>query len=180
MKKKTAKPTRTEKRIGTLKRKEEKLKADFLEELKTTPVVQIAVQKVGMGRSTYYKWKNEDPVFAKSVESSLGVGVSFISDMAESQMIKKIKEGENVMIIFWLKNHHPSYNEKIMHRHEHKMLVEEDLSPGEIIQSIQACLNMGIYTKEFAERAIQEQIDRAVYEEKMKKSLGENYKNFYQ
>jgi flagellar motor switch protein FliG len=175
MKKKPAKPTRTEKRIVTLKKKEEKLKADFLEELKTTPVIQVAAQKIGMGRSTYYKWKNDDPVFAKAVESSLEVGASFINDMAESQLIKKIQEADNTMIIFWLKNHHPAYNEKILHRHEHKIEVERDFTPEEIIETIQACHNMGIYTDNYAKYATKVEEKKISHRQKMIEEDGDEY-----
>lgn len=85
--------------------------------------------------------------------------------MAESQVLKKIQEGDKTMIIFWLKNHHKSYNEKIYHRHEHRLEKEEnDITPEEIIEQIQAGFNMGIYTKEFVEYS------KGVQEEKMKKA----------
>ena len=40
----------------------------ILEQLKKTPIVQIACEKVGVGRSTYYRWKKEDSKFSSSAD----------------------------------------------------------------------------------------------------------------
>ena len=97
----------------TIELRQEKNKQDIVEQLKKTPVVEIACKKVGVGRSTYYRWRKEDKVFAQVVEESLEIGSSLISDMAESQLIKAIQDGNMTGIIFWLKNHHPTYANKL-------------------------------------------------------------------
>ena len=45
--------------------------------------------------------------------------------MAESKLIQNIQSGNNTAIIFWLKNHHKSYNERIVHEHEHTLELED-------------------------------------------------------
>ncbi|HBP50811.1 MAG: hypothetical protein US68_C0007G0017 [Candidatus Shapirobacteria bacterium GW2011_GWE1_38_10] len=80
--------------------------------LKTTPIVQIACQQAGISRATYYRWRKENEKFRKKSNVVLGNGTNFINDLAESQLIKKIKEGNLTAIIFWLKHHHQAYREK--------------------------------------------------------------------
>ncbi len=43
----------------------------LLEHLEKTPIVQIACEKGGIGRSTYYRWLQSDPVFAKKAKKAL-------------------------------------------------------------------------------------------------------------
>ncbi len=44
----------------------------LVEQLEKTPVVQIACEKTGVGRSTYYRWLKEDPEFSKDSAAALG------------------------------------------------------------------------------------------------------------
>lgn len=97
----------------TIELRQEKNKQELIEQLKRTPVVEIACKKANVGRSTYYRWRQEDAVFAKTADESLQLGTSLISDMAESQLIKAIQEGNMTSIIFWLKSHHNTYANKL-------------------------------------------------------------------
>lgn len=44
----------------------------LVEQLEKTPVVQIACEKSGVGRSTYYRWIKEDSEFSKESAAALG------------------------------------------------------------------------------------------------------------
>lgn len=46
-------------------------KALLLEHLEKTPIIQIACEKSGIGRSTYYRWIDQDKKFAKSARQAL-------------------------------------------------------------------------------------------------------------
>jgi len=92
-----------------------KSKASFLECLKTTPIIQVACQKTGISRATYYRWRKEDEKFKTKSDSSLKEGTYLINDMAESQLISLIKEKNMTAIIFWLKHHHKDYSENRMY-----------------------------------------------------------------
>jgi len=87
-----------------------KSKTQILELLKTTPIVQIACQKSGISRATYYRWRDTDKKFKEQSNLALKDGVGFINDLAESQLVSSIKEKNMTAIIFWLKNRHPSYD----------------------------------------------------------------------
>lgn len=93
--------------------RQERQKNSVLEQLKKTPVVEIACKKVGIGRSTYYRWRKEDASFLEATHNALETGCSLINDMAESQLIKAIQDGNMTGIIFWLKNHHYQYTNKL-------------------------------------------------------------------
>lgn len=88
-------------------------KKALVEQLRKTPIVQVSCEKLGISRATYYRWKKRDPKFAENTEIALQEGAQLINDMAESQLISAIKEGNLTGIIFWLKNHHRNYSPKL-------------------------------------------------------------------
>ncbi len=85
----------------------------MLEQLKKTPVVQIACEKTGIARSTFYRWKEEDPKFAKEADEALAEGVSLINDMAESQLLSAIRDRNISAIFYWLNHRHSAYSNKL-------------------------------------------------------------------
>jgi len=93
--------------------KNEKQKQLLLEQLRKTPIVELACEKAGVSRATYYRWRKENPEFAKISDEAITDGESFINDMSESQVISLIKDKNWPAISFWLKYHHPKYANKI-------------------------------------------------------------------
>ncbi len=88
-------------------------KKAILEQLKKTPIIQVTCEKLGISRATFYRWKKKDEKFAEEVDLALQEGSQLINDMAESQLIAAIKNGNLTGIIFWLKNHHKNYSPKL-------------------------------------------------------------------
>src|SRR3989344_1474231 len=129
-------------RLATLAAQTKVQKAELLEQLKKTPIIQTACNKVAVGRSTYYVWRKDDKEFARSADKALREGKGFISDMAISQLIKRIQEGNTTSIIFWLKNHHADYNDRVIHEHEHEHHFE--ISQEEQGSIAQALRNIGL------------------------------------
>lgn len=62
-------------------------------------IVTSACKKVGVGRTTFYGWLNDDEEFAKAVKDIENVALDF----AESQLHKQIKDGNPSSTIFYLK-----------------------------------------------------------------------------
>jgi len=62
-------------------------------------IVTTACRIVGVGRTTYYGWLNDDEEFAKKVEDIQNVALDF----AESQLHKQIGDGNTSATIFYLK-----------------------------------------------------------------------------
>lgn len=95
--------------MTSIDKRQAKQKAQVIEMLKKTPIIQIVCDKTGVSRATYYRWKKEDATFAKQAEEALDDGAKLVSDLAESQLISAIRSGNLTAIIFWLKYHHPAY-----------------------------------------------------------------------
>lgn len=90
-----------------------KTKELLIEQLKKTPIIQVACEKTSVGRATFYRWKNCDIEFSQKAEDALAEGSSLVSDIAESQLMSAIKDKNLTAIIFWLKHHHPAYATKV-------------------------------------------------------------------
>jgi len=88
-------------------------KKDLIEQLRKTPIIQFACEKMGGARATFYRWKKQDKEFADDVENAVNEGSQLINDMAESQLITAIRNSNLTAIIFWLKNHHKGYAPKL-------------------------------------------------------------------
>ncbi len=92
--------------------KTDKLRDLLIIALKELPIVQIACKKVGIGRTTYYRWrKNKN--FSVAADAALAEGEALITDMSESQLISLIRNGNFQAVQLWLKTHHPKYGTKV-------------------------------------------------------------------
>ncbi len=113
-----------------------KKKDKLIECLKTTPIIQVACQKIGISRATYYRWRIEDSDFKKLADSALKSGCNFINDLAESQLISLIKDKNPTMIIYWLNHHHMAYSDQqlLLNKREQQLilnaLIANDTKPA--------------------------------------------------
>ena len=102
-----------EKRKRTIKVRITKKRQEFLEQIKKTPIVQIACDKTGISRNSIYRWRKEDEQFRKAWDEAIAEGELLVNDMSESQLISLIKEKSWSSISFWLRHHHPKYADKL-------------------------------------------------------------------
>lgn len=116
------------KKKNVVQKRQEENKAKFIAKLREMPIIQVAAAQVGIHRDTYYEWCNTDSQFKKDCYEARVKGTAFVSDMMESLLIKSAKEGKLTAMIFWLKNHHPQYNDKRYHEHYHHMPQENVLT----------------------------------------------------
>lgn len=86
-------------------------KADFIERFKKTPIIQMVCEKVGIGRTTFYRWIKEDATFYQQYLEAETEGREFMGDAMESRLIQEANNGNLGAIIFYLKNNHPRYSE---------------------------------------------------------------------
>ena len=110
-------------------RESKRSKELLLEQLKKTPIVQIACDKIGLSRVSFYNWKKKDKEFAKQVDDALLDGRSLVNDLAESQLINAVKDRNITAIVAWLKHNHPSYKTKV--EIEGRVNVIEELTPAQ-------------------------------------------------
>lgn len=96
-----------------MSRNQDKDKQLLLAQLAKTPIVEAACKHIGLPRSTYYRWRNEDKSFAESCDETIEVSIGRINDLAESQLINAIKDQNMSAITFWLKHHHHRYRNRL-------------------------------------------------------------------
>lgn len=101
-------------------------KEEFLEKLEDMPIIQVVASQIGIHRSTYYRWYEEDPDFKNRADKALKSGEYFISDMMESLLIREAKAGKITPMIFWLKHHSPKYMEIRRYQHFHRHEFEDN------------------------------------------------------
>lgn len=80
---------------------------------KSLGVVTTACKRVGVGRTTYYDWYNNDKEFKARVDDLQNVALDF----AESQLHRQIAENNTSATIFYLKTKgkHRGYVERTEH-----------------------------------------------------------------
>lgn len=116
--------TKDEKRLETLAIETEKQKKALITHLRKMPIVQIACERSGVGRSTYYQWRAVDRIFARAADRALESGTFLINDMAVSKLIRKIQDENMPAINFWLTHNHPKYATVNRFIPEHEVLTE--------------------------------------------------------
>lgn len=123
-------------------KKTDKNKTALLEQLRKTPIVQIACEKLDIGRCTFYRWKKEDVEFAKQVENAIGDGRLMVNDLAESQLISAVKDRNFPAIAYWLKHHHPAYKTRVEIEGTVNTIQELSAEQKELVQKALALANI--------------------------------------
>lgn len=129
--------SREEKRLAKLAAETEKRKKMLVAQLRKTPIVQVACERLSIGRSTYYEWRRDDRIFARAADRALDHGRFFVNDLAESKLIALIKEGHLPAISLWLKHNNPRYTVTTRNLYEHE-IVSERPSAEEVNAAIHA------------------------------------------
>ena len=118
-----------EKAEMTIWTRQAKDKQEILEQLKKMPIIEIACKKSNIGRSTFYRWCQEDKEFKKAADEAMKEGESYICDMSESQLVSMIMDKKFPAIQLWLKTHHPKYTNRLEISGELTAREEDELSP---------------------------------------------------
>lgn len=75
-------------------------KVEFLKILEASAgMVATACRKADITRATYYKWRKDDPDFAEKCDDIKEIQ----KDAAEALILKKMKDGDTTMLIFFAK-----------------------------------------------------------------------------
>ena len=99
-----------------------KVKQKILSELERIPIIEIACKRLGIARSTFYRWIEVDDEFREAFQLAIDRGVDMINDMAESKLINGIKEDKHQSIVFWLRHNHPKYRSAYLNKSKKKSL----------------------------------------------------------
>ena len=93
--------------------KQKKQKELFVEQLKRTPIIQLVCEKLEIGRTTFYRWRNKDKKFFIECDTALEEGCALINDLAESTIISGMKNGNITACMYWLNHRHSTYKNKL-------------------------------------------------------------------
>lgn len=85
----------------------------MVEQLKKIPIIQVVCEKLGIARSTYYRWRIDNPKFAQQADLALREGIGLINDLAEGQLISAIRDQNLTAVMYWLNHRHASYTNKL-------------------------------------------------------------------
>jgi hypothetical protein len=90
-----------------------KIKTKLIEQLSKTPIVEIACQRAGIGRNSYYRWRRSSKKFADQCDRAIAEGCAFINDLAESQLLNAMKDKNLTAVMYWLNHRHNAYKNKL-------------------------------------------------------------------
>lgn len=80
--------------------KKQQVKKALLDALeKSLGIVTAACKSVGINRTTFYKYYNQDEEFKQAVDDIENIAI----DVAETSLMRQIKEGNTTATIFYLK-----------------------------------------------------------------------------
>lgn len=89
-------------------------KRAFIEQLRLKGAVYPACRVIGIGRTTAYRWYEEDPEFARAWEDSLEDAADVMeTSVYEDALGTEEKPGNALLKMFWLKAHRPKYRDRV-------------------------------------------------------------------
>ena len=97
----------------TIKIRQDKLRQALLEQLRRFPIREVAYEKVGISRMTCGRWRKSSKKFAEEIDAAMNEGREFINDLAESQVITLIRQGEIKAVRLWLQHNNSRYANKL-------------------------------------------------------------------
>lgn len=97
-------------------------------------IVTNACKAAGIGRRTYYNWREEDPEFAKACDDVSEQTIDFV----ESKLLENIRDGKEASQIFYLKTKakHRGYVERTEHTGADGGPLRAERSPEEVAREI--------------------------------------------
>ena len=79
------------------------IREQLIQELGKTGNIYWSCSKIGIDRSTFYRWKNKDKKFQEKVEMAEKMGRENICDISEHALFKNVKAGNQRAIEYALR-----------------------------------------------------------------------------
>ncbi len=86
-----------------------KIIEDICEELKKVPNIKYVCKKLGLDRSTFYRWRMRHHFFEQSITDAMYIGRYSINESAESIIINGVQNGDTKCATYWLSHNHERY-----------------------------------------------------------------------
>lgn len=90
-------------------KKRSKNQKKLLNELRNNPLIERACKKVGIARSTFYRWSEADLAFKEEAEAAIAAGRDKMNDFSESKLFEAIAAGNMQAIRYWLDHNSKRY-----------------------------------------------------------------------
>jgi len=87
-------------------------KQKLLKEIEKFGNVYLSCLKIGIGKATYYRWKQNDEKFRGLADEAERIGRENISEVAEYALLQNVKKGDQRAIEFALKHISERYKQK--------------------------------------------------------------------
>lgn len=100
-------------RKDSISARQNKIKEALLDQLRRTPTIETACQKVNVARATVYRWIAASKKFEKQIDAAQLEGRAFMLDIAENQLFSLIGEKKFEAIRLFLSTHNPRYGNKL-------------------------------------------------------------------
>lgn len=100
-------------RKDSIKGRQDAIKEALLDQLRRTPTIETACQKVKVSRATVYRWVAASKKFEKQIDEAQQEGRAFMVDIAENQLFSLIGEKKFEAIRLYLTTHNPRYGNKL-------------------------------------------------------------------
>lgn len=138
-------------------------KRSILNELGDNPLIERACKKIGIARSTFYRWCDADSEFKAKAEIAIEFGRGKLNDFAESKLMEAISTGNVQAIRYWLDHNSKRY--ALVSKSELKRLrffesIVNDLLDAAVAKDDHAVLRYITEMRKQAEEQIEEEKNR--------------------
>ncbi|MBI3633850.1 MAG: hypothetical protein HY226_06220 [Candidatus Vogelbacteria bacterium] len=99
------------KKQETIAKRQAEQKESLLGHLRRYPIIQVVCEKSEVSRATYYRWRDENPMFAQAADAAMTEGEEMFNDLAEHQLLSLMKDKHWPSIHYWLNKRHPKFNQ---------------------------------------------------------------------
>lgn len=93
---------------------DDETKKKLLKELEKCGNVFVSCSKVGINRSTFYRWKESDDEFRRTAEKVERLGRADNTDIGEHALMMNVKKGNMDAIKYLLRHNAPMYRRPMM------------------------------------------------------------------
>ena len=97
-------------------KKTKKLMDKLIQEIEQTPVIQVACDRAGLSRNSFYRWMKENPEFLSRVDEAMSLGTGLVNDVAISNVLSGIKSKDPMYTKYWLDRKHPDFKKPFIYK----------------------------------------------------------------
>lgn len=117
--------TGAEKKAESIRERQNLLKRKLLEILEEAPNLGAALSRVGINRSTFSRWREDDPNFSLDANQAIERAIDHTADNVELALLSSARDGKVPAQKYYLHHNHPRYMPKRWEEQQANPLTEE-------------------------------------------------------